>query len=493
MPSQDQQSGLSPDTIKSFIELPEESQRKALGSMSPAAKQALLDGLKQPTGGASYDDIEPATTAPSQPNSVIGGAVRRMVGASRGIMETIGKPLTPEEVPNPRARNIIQGTGIGPGLLRAGRGLLNTEKEAAGQARKYESTGQRGRAAITAMSMANPLATGSVVDINKMEDEGRQREALGAGAFDVLSLWLGKKIGEEGITGKVGKAKQTNKLAFATGGGAQEYPKVLNDLEQAAKRLGPPKTVGDLHKLVKDTLQHTETEFNLALQPMAGRQLVPLDVVNRIKANINSAMMQTADGQRMARLLNNIAVDYQKPWTLGDLNQERMNATARLRAFHAAGPNAQTANLHTNARVMADKAIEESTKDIVYGALGPRYRALKLRQSALKTINDQLNTQVDKLANAQAAAKGKPMFGSESVQGYAYPTKGVGIRAHIHLPRTGPQTTANRAVRQALPSRTRVAGRVASRAAVLSLPVQHLKEPARSTLPPPPSLSDDDY
>jgi hypothetical protein len=336
--------------------------------------------------------------------------------------------------------------------------------------------------------MLNPIATASVTDYNKLYDEGRKREALGSSLFDFFSLWLGKKVGDEGTP-----ETRAAKLSAASGGGgtATAYPKVMNDLEQSAKRVGTPQTIGDVHKLVKETLQSTESEFNLALQPIAGRKLVPMDIVNRIKAKINPAMLKTQDGQRFARMLNNIAIDYQKEWTLGELNQERMNATARLRAFHKAGPNAQAANLRTSARVAADEAIEDATKDIVYGALGPRYRALKMRQSALKTINEQLDAHTERLADAQAVHTATPMFGKEPLSGYAYPSVGkVGLRAHLRLKGAGPETISNRMVKSALPSTARKATRQVGRGAVLSLPVQHLKEPSR--LPPPPPSDEDE-
>src|SRR5258706_164448 len=137
------------------------------------------------------------------PNSVTGGLARRGVEAVKGLAGLAAPPEGPTET----AIGLAGGGPIGLALYRTGKGMVGAEQTAAQQAKEQLGKGQYGRAAVTGLSMLDPLAIGPVTNINKLEAEGRPQEAKGAGLFDALSLLVGRKVGKEPTP-----AKTLNKL-----------------------------------------------------------------------------------------------------------------------------------------------------------------------------------------------------------------------------------------------------------------------------------------
>src|SRR5439155_4382029 len=91
-------------------------------------------------------------------------------------------------------------------------GVKETYKAGGRQAKQQFQSGEYARSAVTAGAMLNPFATGSVTDMNRMIDQGRYREAIGAGVVDALMLWAGSRTGKTPTT-----AQRINKLTSAIG------------------------------------------------------------------------------------------------------------------------------------------------------------------------------------------------------------------------------------------------------------------------------------
>jgi hypothetical protein len=172
----------------------------------PTGLETTSTGIVVPQGA-----IGPSVVGP---DSFAGGLIRRGVAAVQGLGQTFGPPREDENaftsIPGVRiARGLYEGIKTaGAQAMEQGKGALEAAKVGA-----YPEAALRGAQAVTTgISALDPLATGSVTNINKLESEGRNREALGAGTFDALTMLAGRKLGKEPAS------KTTlNKLAYATG------------------------------------------------------------------------------------------------------------------------------------------------------------------------------------------------------------------------------------------------------------------------------------
>lgn len=134
------------------------------------------------------------------PNSIIGGGFRRALSLLEGT-----KNLTaPPNVTSIPTVNAGIGAALGPILpaYRMAKGVVESGREGLNQARQeYQEAAQVHdpltrflmgmRAVNTGIGSINPLTSGTVTNINKLEDEGRSREAIGQGGLDAALLLLG--------------------------------------------------------------------------------------------------------------------------------------------------------------------------------------------------------------------------------------------------------------------------------------------------------------
>jgi hypothetical protein len=109
-----------------------------------------------------------------------------------------------------------------------------------------------------------------------------------------------------------------------------------------------------------------------------------------------------------------------------------------------------------NAETAITDVVRGSARDVTLDYLeskypGQNFRDLKMRQSGLLTLKDQLDRQVPKLRSLQAGEQGKPMRSKESVSA-SISEHGVIPRAHglqRLLPGMGPEKAANLAATKA--------------------------------------------
>lgn len=227
-------------------------------------------------------------------------------------------------------------------------------------------------------------------------------------------------------------------------------------------------------------------------RPLAGTETVPNLISDLIKSKITPNMSQTAQGRQMMKMLLARAVEFEKPWTFRQLDQERMDATARNRAYHKAEASGQRARLRDNVDNIVDKAIEDGTKDLVYSAMDRAnnkpagyYENLKRRQSSLIDFNDQLKKQVERVQKETATQKGSPFLKKHGIHTYGHPESGrIGTSMHrIETIFTDPETSAGRAAKKGMKKPPTVTAR---QAAALSLPVRMLSIPNFGELTPLP-------
>lgn len=166
------------------------------------------------------DELETLPAPPSAPdNSIVGGAYRR----GKDILGSAASALFAHPV------DMDDPTGVK-------KGIIQPMKEGFGQAREQFRSAQGIndpitkfltylRSGTTALGTANPLTTSSVTNINKLEDEGRSREAIGQGGLDAALLLLGGTNKGRATAEKVSRAPSaTVRIMGQEMGGAGKEP-----------------------------------------------------------------------------------------------------------------------------------------------------------------------------------------------------------------------------------------------------------------------------
>jgi hypothetical protein len=456
----DAQTTQDPSTIEG---LPE-------GAIIRPLKQQQIEGL--PPGAIvkslTHDKPSQQLVPKASPATPIGRA--EPSGPFEEYLDAVGIPRSAEEV-----KGVVKAATSKPGgLIQAmGENYLEGVKQAAKKAgdemvaavSNIKRGGPVGKnvlqfatapaeVIVGATPVIGPLAQRFGKDIKEENYAGAAATFLGA-ATDLALMKLGEPYSAE---------RRAQKLAYASGptGEAVDYTnaykKVMPDLVETAKRTGvSPKSVGDLTKLVQTTKNGMTSEFSLALQPVAAQQTVPLTISQKILGKISPSMLKTAQGRAMAQELRNLAVDYQMPWSMRELDQARMDANARLRSFYNKEALGQSADLRTQADAIVDRAVVEGVQDTVYPAMdryhgkpNGYYRDLKSRQSAILDIDDKLARRVRELSNKTAQLKGAPLLSSESITGHASGGGRVGMTVHgLQKLVRGPEGGAKVAVKQA--------------------------------------------
>ncbi len=287
------------------------------------------------------------------------------------------------------------------------------------------------------------------------------------------------------------------------GGGAEmgerELERLAPEFDKTIEQLGGGRvrTVGDFEKVVDATERRLNTEYALALHPIAGRKVVPTAVADAIRSKITPNMMKTPEGRAMARYLQQKATQFEQEWSVQELNLERETISKRLRGYHSAAPSSAAAKGKLDAAVMADSAAEDALKEMLYDAADRSadkpsgyFRELKRKQSLLIDLADDVEAHKRDLLQASAKQKGTPLTEKVFTHGYTHPASThAGMTAAINPAKfRDPLKAANRSVAKAFPS---PAGKVVAGArqatgwtleTMRALPVRYL---FLSTPPPP--------
>jgi hypothetical protein len=316
--------------------------------------------------------------------------------------------------------------------------------EEAQKGHKTEAAGYRGAGLLP---LAGPMAAHFGEEIG----EGHFYKALGeAGTYALMNVMT------KGVTKDV---KAYKRMSAAAGGGADSFKEIEPNLVDTARSAGRPNTIGELSDLIRQAGRDLETDFNTLLQPLAKQPRVPIEVASALLKEANSShLLRTPEGRAMRLYLRQRALDYQRPWTLGELNKQRMDMyNARLENKTSVG---QMSAMRDNAEIKANKLIEDSLRDIVYDDLTAHYgssvnvRLLKKKQSQILDLQDRMEKRVDELADAQAEydAAGPAEKIGLSISGHA-----KGATPHVHgifkALQGGPETAANTQVRRAFPAK----------------------------------------
>jgi hypothetical protein len=188
----------------------------------PAPDTTLTDMMGN--GMPSEEDLNPSDAQ----HPVIAAAVNRALDFVKGTARLFGQP------PTGKAENAAMLAGpAGPILTRMVRGQAQASKTAFQQAADQGSqvnyltddkgnmvTGMDGepipastedalqdaRSKVTLLSAVNPFATGSVVNVNQLQDQGKPQQALGEGLFDAATLGSGMRGPQQVISDSLNDA-----------------------------------------------------------------------------------------------------------------------------------------------------------------------------------------------------------------------------------------------------------------------------------------------
>jgi hypothetical protein len=405
-------------------------------------------------------------------DTVIGGALRRGKNTIEGIYQTVAAPPTEEE------RKEFPTAFERPALIehRVAKGVVEGEKEAGRQtAGQFKQALQArdpvntplgiARSGVTALSMLDPFATGSVTNVNKLEDQGRNREAIGQGAFDVLTMLAGGKTGRG-----PSEAKSLNRVAYATGAeDVGALTKIMPELRETIAQTGKPNTVQDLAGAIQKTSERLDQKFNAGLTQVAADKIVPDQIADALESKANS-LPRTASDE--AQALRAEAKSYRQTWTIRELNAERMYRNGLARGFEQKGAVAQMGAMRSNAQSMIDKLAADTARDVLYDYMekkipGGNWRELKQKQAAILGMTDHMAEHIQKLESGSAQKAGAPMRSKMGVSAVVTPTRGP--HPFLHFPMTGtPQGWANTASRTAFGPTSAATTR---RAAILAMPL----------------------
>ena len=533
MPPPNSATALSGDDIHSFMSMDKGAQDKFIDSLSADEQQQLLDGINQ--YGKSTTHTAPAATDPygfkpgsmSQPlKGFWDAAGQRAIDTGKGIASMFAPPSTPTE----KAVSIAFPPTLP--VMRMGEGLAGAEATAGKQVgqqakRAYQDfkggdimggMGQAARAGVTAASMIDPFATGTVTDVNRLEDQGRNREAIGDAAFDTLTLLIGgnwSKGWEPNPFNPGGPSPQMRAklLSGATGTDVIKNGMVINDLAETARITGQKViTVGGYEENLYKTGERLETQFNVAKWPVRSKQVIPNEITTRLDKIVSDHpnWAQSAQGRKMIQGIKRVKVLYSKPWTIDQLNAERMDEGAGLRSFYGKDAGAKMGTERTDIDMAISKAVRDGAAETVYGEVGRanpglNVQLLKQKQSAIIELREQLDNKVNELANKQAKGETTTLTRESRPSCYISPKpeRPIGVYLgglHPDLPSLDIAnakvakafgSTSLRDTRVGWISKTAGAAGKARRAA-LALPVSRLVEgqsQKKSGLPPPPGGS----
>jgi hypothetical protein len=278
----------------------------------------------------------------------------------------------------------------------------------------------------------------------------------GGASGDVLGTLINAFLLKKGMAPSA--ESSANKLAYAAGKDtAAPIKATLSDLRETASSGPKPRTVQDFSSVVEQASKNMTKEVGNALGPIANRQIVPIDVANRIRSLITSNMLKTTDGLRDAAKIRNAALEFEKPWTLGDLDAERMDINKRMNPFYNKSGADQYAAL-VNRNLSIDKAIADTIRDTVYPRMDQAagrptgyFRSMKQRQGDLIDLKSKLDSEAQMLMDTTSRIQGSPRLSRENAGLHISPTGGP--RATLYglldaIKKPNPLAVANKRVQQ---------------------------------------------
>jgi len=382
----------------------------AAASVAPAAKKTLWDKANQPIGEhvPAYNKetkqlrsiAAPAQTvqqAEEDVNHPVKSGVRRFLAGSEADLSDM---LTPLFV----ATSAVGAAGKAPGAV----GTVARAASRAGAA----GFGAKGAYDVAVQGSNTP--------------EAWARRLAG----------LSQVAGSAGALGGLAPTP-SREASLSSGAGLTQGEEVLKpivpELDKTLQSQGKTevKSIAEFQGLVKDTNARLDGEYQSALKPIAKTKLNTQPVSDAITKEITPNMLNTRDGQVMAKELWRRAreFDQRKPWTVEELDLEREKLA---KSYKDAKPSDVAADLKLKARSIADRAANKVINDLLYsmadqagGKPAGYFKALKQKQSTLFSMADDVKAEKDAVTAGSAQGKGKLLRETISPRSAAHPKTGA--------------------------------------------------------------------
>ena len=352
-----------------FYQLPDAEQQKVLATLDPhfgalpmAERTKVLQMGKSRLGQSPADSAAlhaKAGYATSQ------GAPAEEPGFFSRLAETTGVPTTKEQLQSmkPSMMEILGGPAVTAGkmVVNQAQNLSNRGQEAV---RSIASApeGQRGVAAASAIPkylLEGELAPVGGHGVNQFAEDlgsGQLRAAGGDLTGTVLNL----------LALKGGNPKTVERLTAATDAMPKDIRRALPDLNAEVSSKGRPKTLDMLGDRIGEAEKKLNLEYSNAVGPHANSVFGTQSIANKILALIQPNMDMTARGRVAKSAIEDRALEFQKPWTLGKLDRERIDANNRMTAFYKKGEADQYGAAGSSVGTALDKVVADAIRDEVY-------------------------------------------------------------------------------------------------------------------------------
>ena len=280
-----------------------------------------------------------------------------------------------------------------------------------------------GAAGTSAKQMAGK-ALGSK-DVPTSTKEASQQDVEGGieqGEYEAGGRLLGK-IPEKWAAGAADRAARARlaNLTSMTGEGeagvGAKYSKVLPELDQTIAANGrTPQTPRQVLQVFKQTNERLDQPyFNQWLARIGNKKVMPKEIADALIMESNAPNLgMTPQGIAERRALRRAAIDYQRPWSYNALNAQRRFANDRLYSYYNKESQAQSTALSAvDTKIM--KIVRDHAANIVYDGVdaipGVPFdaRLLKQQQGAIWSLADRLDSQIDKLTDAQLMYEGRTL------------------------------------------------------------------------------------
>lgn len=451
------------EAITKLKGLPEDQQREVLSRLSPDERKGILSNLSGQSAATGF--IGPRTQNLQNWLQDLRGDVRYGTGTTfpGRVLRGMGATGTTRGVPESVA-TMMPGGGTIEGASHIAGGV---DQIAHGHPIKGsdEAVQGFGQAAAPAIAATSPEFLPAAVGYGAAGAAAtRTAEAFGASpeTADFIGNFLIGALGSKAALGK-STDKTTAKLAFGSGKGSTiPIEATRSDLLKTVSGSGAPETVRDFLATVNTTKSNLNQEFTNALGPHANQQIVPVDVSRRILDLITPNMQQTAEGRAEAQYIRKAATEFQKPWTLAQLNSERMGRFADLGSYHNKLPVGKYMAERGNVNVAIDKAVNDAIKDTIYpmmdrftGKPAGFFADLQGRVSNLISLQNSLDKQVNELHDVAMRQKGAPLFSRGRIRANIGESGTPrfwmsNVLSALHAPND--EATANKAIRSAFAS-----------------------------------------
>lgn len=226
--------------------------------------------------------------------------------------------------------------------------------------------------------------------------------------------------------------------AAEKGSAADAHEAIGGTIEDIEKTIhanpGTPRTVQGFLDTVNRAKDAMNAESKAAMAPLMEKPVMPTGIADRIRSLITPNMEKTEVGRAEARSILKAAKEFDKPWTYGELDAERMSVRSRLNTLKQMGEVAQYTAKKASRSKAIDDAIERGLRDQIYPTMDQAagkpegyFANLKGRQSDLITLQSILDKRVSDLGGKQAVSEVTSPFGSENIS----------LSAHVGSVRAG--------------------------------------------------------